>query len=152
MTTDLARRVSELAAVYANVGLTADMGIFPSVEQWRALLEDPHQGKIYLVTFYKFCSSLSGQEIAAITSGTNPADAVLARLATQTESTEIFSGWIMCTWIGKSSEEIWDMVSAYAFKSCEALIEFYTDPELVIHQRTRPNIIERQRSIILRPQ
>jgi len=135
-------RLSEIIARYTAAGIK-DSGVVPTAAQWQTLLESSYQGKIVLVTLYKLDPKLTKKDIPNLAS-----EEYKKFLQDNSDAgVVLLDGTTLFNFIG--DDEDWDMVSAVEFSSRESLARLMENPRFIEFNKVRPQIISRQRTLIL---
>jgi len=139
------KKVADYMELYAKAGIGAG-GIEPTAENWKAVLEYPSEGKVYLVTQFIFTD--------------NPVDAVTrlfgaeyferyAKFRERLGAKDIFSGAMTGMWTGE--DDAWQTFQVTEFPNREAVLAYVTDPLILETKKVRGSFIAKQRSFIVKP-
>ena len=135
-------KVAGIMALYEGAGLDVNSGIIPTAAQWKALLQAPKKGKIYLISVFVFKTdpvAYMGEDVLK----------VYDQIDRELGSKFFFSGPIHGTFTGDEEAVQWKDFNIKEFPSLEAAIRFITDPRIIEFQKKRPGLIEKQRTIIV---
>jgi len=148
MTAEVDPQVAAIVANFVKEGLYPETGLFPTPQQWKALLEAPAQGRIHFVSFFKFAPGCVPTVEQMDWKGTPEEEQGVVEKWKKLGVKELALSQHLFTLVGEDNGD-WDMIRVIEFANRDAFVQFYTDPAHYLPMKGQ-DVLVKQRTIIAR--